>query len=789
MASTDNQNYLSGIGTNELKEFQTTTDIKSKATKEFGLKVCKGITNDLKSAYFNNRNVRFELNRRLANGKHDIEQFKSSFAPDGNLKYLKLRFKAIMMVATTIQRTVGRWMQSNEKIVVKAEDMTSTKQRVSEVEMAEFAMNHRELLAQLEGNSGTPVVKQDQFIPDDKEDLEDWAKEELKLTEEIKFETGINKVLADNGWFDVIKQKVLTDSATVGLLACETVCKRDGMILVEWFAPETAFYSDSVYPDFRDTTYRGRLKNYKIIELREDYPNISEEDWWVCAQKSSQYPTSRLYGFDSSWANSVDRPYDDWSVSVVVVYIKTSDRDTFQMKVTKAGSLMIDKVDKEKNTSNPNKTFTKKDKLNIYKGVYVNDTEVMLEWGLEKNMIRPQDPQEVGDVEFPISLFMYNMHNMRNLAIPEKIEEPVEQMIEIRLKIQQIIQKMAPPGNAYDTDAIQELDLGLGEGNLFDPLKLEQHRMETGNWYFKGRDAEGNQLQFPIRPMPNSEGLQLLQGLIAAYNHNLQVLRDEVGINENAEGQAAQPRVTNDNLNATLQMSFNATDYMYDAYLWLMEDVAKKIGCLLADSVVFGGKQYKKILEKEDVQGRIFSAKCKMMPTQQDAAYVDTLINNAMQTNPNFILYCNPFLIRRTALEDVKLAERRFYRSQVRALKGEQKRAADASKMNADNQRQSIVAGAQAEQEKLNKEAQIKEVQIKMEGENTAKAAVLNMFTQLYSKGLGIPTELAPLSMAVIQNVMLPLVVENEAQKNQIQQAMQQQTQLPVQPQQNIPMQ
>lgn len=785
MASTVNSSQLNEGGTNSIKDFQTTTDIKSKKDKEFGLKVARNISANIQSAYFSQRNIRFGLNRRLANGKQDINEFKKIFDPTSEMKYLHMKFKAIMIVATTVQRTVGRWMQNMEKVIVTAVDPISVKQKDDEYDRAEFTMDHKELLAELDGQAGLPLVPKDQFIPEDKEDLDLWKAEEQKLMEEEKFEIGTNEVLRANGWFDVIKQKVLTDSAEVGLLAAHVKSMSDGMISVKWLMPEDLIYSDSVYPDFRDTSWRGYRESMKIIEIREEYSNISEEIMFDIAKKSSNFKSSNLFGFDNDWVTCQDRPYDDWSVPVITFYIKTSDRDGYQMKVTKAGSLMIDKKDKP--SSNPNKPFMSKDKYNIYKGVFVEGSEIMLEWGLEKNMIRPQDPQEIGDVEFPISMFMYNMYKMRNLAIPEKIEEPVEQMVITRLKIQQIVVKMRPPGNAYDVDSMQELDLGLGEGNMFSPLELQKVNDQTGDFYFRGKDAEGNKIDLPIRPQPNSEGLPQLQGLIAVYNHHLQVLRDEVGINENAEGQSPKARVTTDNFNNSVQLSFNATDYMYDAYLWLMADVAKKVGCLLHDSVMYGGKPYKKILDKEDVKGRVFSSKAEMLPTEHETAYVDSLITQAIQANPQFIMYCNPFQLRRMAKENVKKAERMFLRAQKDAIKGTLQQAQANSEMASKAQQESAKATADGEAMLKDKDAQIKEAQIKLEGDNANKTSVLNMFTQLFSKGVGIPAELMPLSAAVIQNVMLPLIVENEAQRMQIQQAMQQQPpQQTMQPQEQM---
>ena len=77
----------------------------------------------------------------------------------------------------------------------------------------------------------------------------------------------------------------------------------------------------------------------------------------------------------------------------------------------------------------------------------------MLEWGLKKNMIRPQDPKEIGNAEFSYSFYMPQNYDMTTLAIPEKIQEPVDQMIAVCLRMQQLIAKMRPPAyRDWETD-------------------------------------------------------------------------------------------------------------------------------------------------------------------------------------------------------------------------------------------------------------------------------------------------------------------------------------------------
>jgi hypothetical protein len=77
------------------------------------------------------------------------------------------------------------------------------------------------------------------------------------------------------------------------------------------------------------------------------------------------------------------------------------------------------------------------------------DNDILLEWGLKKNMIRPQDPKEAGNAEFSYSFYMYQNYNMRNMAIPEKIEAAIDNMMFACLKIQQDISMSVPSRLGY----------------------------------------------------------------------------------------------------------------------------------------------------------------------------------------------------------------------------------------------------------------------------------------------------------------------------------------------------
>jgi hypothetical protein len=450
------------------------------------------------------------------------------------------------------------------------------------------------------------------------------------------------------------------------------------------------------------------------------------------------------------------RPYDEWNIDLMNFEIKTLDSDGYTVTKTKKNNSTIIRKGKPEKLDD-NQQYLEEKKWNIYEGVYCPVTQKMIKWDIKKNMIRPQDPKEVGNAEFSYSFYMYDPYDMRNVAVPEKIEEPIEQMILARLKIQQLVAKMVPAGAAIDVDAMQELDLGLGDS--VKPLDVQRIWEQTGKLYYRGRDAEGNRIPVPITELANSGFAPQLNALIQLYQFHYQVLKDELGEDPNLMNQAAQPRVAAANIQASQQLANNATEYMYDAYIYVMEETSKKVACLLNKSVTYGAKKYRDLLKETDVKDRNFVATVKMMPQAQEVANLQIMMNNAMASNPQLVMYLDPFKVVRIAKENVQLAELYFRQAQKKFIKTEQENAQNNSQQNAQIQQASMQAKAQGDSALLDKQTQAKEREIIIQG----------MF-DLAKANIPVPIELRPLVAEMLQNVEMPLVIEN----HQIQQAMEQ---------------
>jgi len=754
-----------------LKEFQLENlSIKEKSDWAWGKNLAQaieGTVNGGTSSYFWIRNQRWRMNRNYANGRVPMQKFVDLLEFNGKQNYLNLNWQSINIVNRIVSGLVGRWMNKNEKIQVTATDSLSVKTKQDEYEQLEFMIDYREKLLELQEQTGVQMIPDDPNLPTDKDQLFAWKSQFQRLPEEIANEMGCNDILAACGFFDVLKEKMLHDSAETGFIGAETWMDDDGVIHVDWLKPENCFYSYSDYPDFRDTTWRGVMKTRKISYLRRKYGvefggKLTEEQLWNIAMTSKEYQLYDNITWQTNWNVTFIRPYDEWNATVLEFEVKTVDSEPYTITTTKKNkSTIIRKGRPEKVEENDK--VVEDTKINIYRGCYERATQTMLEWGIKKNMIRPQDPREIGNAEFSYSFYMVQNYDMTSLAIPEKIQEPVDQMIIARLKMQQLVAKMRPTGAAINWDALQNIDYGLGDQNK--TIDAKKHYDQTGDIYFRGKDAEGNPIPLPITELTNSGFLPQLQGLILLYDKHYQIVKDELGEDPNLITQALQPRVTAGNVETSQQQAAFSTDYFYSGYVRIMEDVSKKIGCLLKNSITYGATVYRKILKEEDVNGKIFGTKVQLLPDDIQIQKFEFMMNNALAANPDLVLFINPFQLSRVAKEDVKLAEEFFRQGQKKMLLHRAAETQQNQKATFDAQIASAQESEKGKQETEKVKGEVDMAKTKMQEDSATKTALSIMFTTLMKEGSPIPASLQPLFNAWVENNMIPMISQNEEQK------------------------
>jgi len=123
------------------------------------------------------------------------------------------------------------------------------------------------------------------------------------------------------------------------------------------------------------------------------------------------------------------------------------------------------------------------------------------------------------------------------------------------------------------------------------------------------------------------------------------------------------------------------------------------------------------------------------------------------------VMYLDPFKVMRIAKENVELAELYFRQAQKRFIKTEQENAQNNSQQNAQIQQASMQAKAQGDAALLDKQTQAKQREIMLQG-----------IFDLAKANIPLPAELQPLAQELLQNIGMPLAIDNQQEQMAIQQ-------------------
>jgi len=744
---------------------------KLKKEDSEGLKIAKFIQRAFNTSYYTKRNQKFQKNRMFSRGRQPMSEFLDLMNVDGKEAFINLDMKAPAIAPKFMQVIIGGFMKRMEKARASAVDPISVDRKKYDKDEAEFRMNFGDQVRQIEEQSGVKLMAEGKFTPEDYEELELYFGLEYQLPEEILFEKGIDYVTFMNGW-DTIKRKLLEDAIETGVAATKVSVGTNGKVNIRRVTPENLIYSYSDYDDFRDMSFVGEILSMKIIDIRNEYPNLDEKQLYTISSKSKQFNQSVKW--DEKYRFSIDRPYDDWTVDVIDFEIKSIDTVIYQSKINKFGNLIVERREREPQRLGDNKEIIKKDRYVIYHGVYVMNTDLMLKWEVAKNMIKPNTAKEVADVEFSYSLYMYENLDLENMALPERMETSIRQMTLAHLKIQQLVAKLRPSGLIIDIDSLS--DISLGGGKDITPLEIQKIYDQTGNIYYRRKTEDGDGMNgVPIAEAPNSSSIGQIQELVTVYNHYLERLRDEIGVNEYREGSGVNPKLGLGVQQAQIAASNNATDFIYDSYLSIYQQTAKKIAMLLYDSVLYGGQQYREYLNPEDIKGRVFDVKIEILPDDKERQFVEAMIQTALSAG--MIDFEDAFRIR--SIKNTKLAEMYMAKAKKRKEKAEMEKAQANSQMNAQAQQQSVAAKAQADMqlEQMTSQGKIAIVQTEM---TMKKDLVKQQFVQdalMKSFELGKPLspELQQIVMSYLQEEQQQKEMAEQAAMQQQEQAMQQQ--------------
>lgn len=580
-----------------------------KNSKEYILSYAKYIERKsigLDGSVYNARLARYSMNRLYAQGSQPIEQYVNRIGLDNQKPaYANISWKITSPAPKFLEIITNGMMKRTEKVSATNLDPLAAKEKTESRAKSKFMLRKKQDIAQLEEMTGLSLM------PDAVREAESEAEIDLyfdlndKQTEEIVFEEILQLILNENRYPE-LKRRLIRDTLECGIAGTRTFIDHKGRVTIRRIKPENLITSYTEESDFSNISYGGELIPMSLHDLKLTAKNqLTEEQYRDIANKVKNSWGNGGYSFEagSTYANNTYRPYDDVNVMVLQGWYIVTRKKVFEKKYNRFGTYTVHERPSDyvpsPNSKYKRELISREDKV-VYKFNLILQTNYMFDYGLETDMIKPSS--DLSEVALPITVYMPNNYQMNNKPLIETMIPTIDQMQIIRYKLQILIAKIRPSGVAIAVDGLEDIDLGTG---VLNPLQLGEVYDQTGNVYYRAINEDGSYKQFrPIEPLANGMGSQLLE-LIRTYNDLLSLLRDDTGMNEASDGAAVDARAGFRTTQLALNASNNATSFIYDAVIDIMNRTLKKCAVLVQDIVCLKKQSYEgyaKVVGADDLK-------------------------------------------------------------------------------------------------------------------------------------------------------------------------------------------
>lgn len=730
-----------------------------KATEEFGLQIGQAIQyewfrKDGNSGRYYGQWRDFHRLRLYARGEQSVAKYKNELAVDGDLSYLNLDWTPIPILPKFIDIVVNGMSDRLFKVKAYAQDAMSQSKRSKYQDMVEGQMVAKPILDTIQNKTGAnPFVVEPNDLPATDEELSLYMQLNYKPAIEIAEEEAIN-TLFDANHYDETRKRLDYDMTVLGIgIAKHEFLMGDG-VRISYVDPANVVYSYTEDPYFKDCFYWGEIKTLPIIELKKIDPTLTNEDLKDISKYGQDW-----YDYYNVSQNQQNDIFQRDSATVMYFNYKTTKEVVYKRKEKENGNKsMIEKEDSFNPPINMQEegNFKKVSKtIDVwYEGVMVMGTNILLQWKLAENMVRPQSATQhalPNYVACAPRMYKGNIESLTRRMIP------FADLIQItHLKLQQVISRVVPDGVFIDADGLNEVDLGTGAAyNPEDALRLY---FQTGSVIGRSytQDGEYNQGKVPIKELTSSSGASKTQMLLTNYNHYLSQIRQVTGLNEARDGSSPDPNSLVGVQKLAALNSNTATRHILDGSLYLYKSLAEALTYRVADILEYSdfaeefvnqiGKYNVSILHDiSDLYIYDFGIFIEVSPDEEQKAQLEQNIQIALSKGG--IDLEDAIDIRE--LRNLKLANQLLKLKRKSKQEREQKQAQEAqamqNQMQMNQQQMASEMSLQKFQLEMQGKMQLKQSEVafeieKMKNEAQLKSQLMNQEFQLNMQLRGIET-------------------------------------------------
>lgn len=390
----------------------------------------------------------------------------------------------------------------------------------------------------LKAKNGMPVDKLP-WTPQSIPELELYEKYHgFKLGYEIGLQRAINHSLDISKWSEVLIDDFKDSAIQTSFICGRVVVNGQGAVEIEYI-PSSNFITAYLPKQKMDTPpFAGHVYRRQIMEiegaLREQ--GATDADIMGLAKKHAGINGwNDPANYDFNYTDPATNRYlwYEWYVPVLHFETRSNDEERFRMYKNSSGKLNYVRENpvqdqkgryhyRRNNNRNTENYDVMKDQW-VYEGDWVIDSDYILNYGKQKNVIRNSDGST------GLSYFYYQVPG-RSLA--QRWKPILDQYQMAWLKMQANVLQARPDGHTIDVGILANIDLGFGEE--MSPAELARVDIETGNLFVRTTEVMmRNRINASsaIVPRPGGPGEQM-RSWVELRQYYLQELKNVSGVTD-----------------------------------------------------------------------------------------------------------------------------------------------------------------------------------------------------------------------------------------------------------------
>lgn len=782
-----------------------------KMEKENGRKIVKAfysaqVSNSSSLNFFKLRNARWIELLLWAKGSQKMAEFLGFMnVSDANKAWLNIDMEQSRIASQFVGTLVESMAKNRVYPCVSAVDDGSISEKEERLFDALYRMHEVQTINQVQQATGMPVEPPTAYVPDNEMSARLYFELEDRLPKEIRFEKMLAKVQADINFEKVANRKTIFD-----ITVCNFGATKIEKLAALQYTVRKCVPTNMVYNFFiNDTgevevTEIGEFINIKVKDFRKKFlktaenpGGLEEAEIFDLAKKSTHVSLGVFnYVWSDAWAQNnsyLSRPYDDSSILVLdceincgedVYYVETKGphwKANIQLKKGVPYQTKDKKGNPVQQSKPDNVDVIKRQKNTWMRGIYAPYGDVMCYWGQPDIIITPYT-----DVANPLSSYSVVIPNNDGEYTPslfERIMEPLREYQFTKLQRKKLISQVRSTGIRIDVESARNVNLGNGDTIAWE--EVLRIYLNTGVEVYSSKGLDPLQREAPaLGNTVHDESIEKVIGLTNVLLGIANEIRQLIGVPPSRDGSPLPSRTPAELAENQNQSSYNVTDFVLDYNNQLWEDTFKKLSLLHWNDIVKTEPE-----SKDDILNTRFDVSVKMKISEYEKEITEADIQRFSQMpDQNGMPLLSPkdaIMIRE--IDDYKL--RCIYLDET-LNKNRQAAADQAAKVQKDQLDHTQLAGQQAAQQAQALEQQ-KQQGVDAKNRDEKELALINIIGNMrdtaITQGVDIPDSWKPVEVAMISNVLMPILAKNQ----QMQQALQQQQGQPQQgqPQQQDPSQ